>query len=342
MPAPSSSWSESIPDGEAAEHEALAARLVALQRRRATQNPLGRTLHYKAHGAPTGWLEVLPDLPAWARVGIFAKPSRHDVVVRFSNGNGAPLKDNAPDARGMAVKVLGVPGKKLIPGMEDATTQDFLGILNPTMPLATPAEFVALVEASAGSPLLLLPKIIGIVGLGRTGPTLKKLQAGLSRPVPSMCEMTWQTPVPIRWGEMAVKYSFVPVHSRAPASPVDAKDPDRLRSDLTARLLADEVVFELRIQPFVDAQRTPIEDPTVLWDESVSPWVPVARLRLPKQDLASAEAERIAAEVEKMSFDPWHAPVEFRPLGAINRARAVAYRESVKSRGCAPEPVGKI
>jgi len=32
------------------------------------------------------------------------------------------------DARGLAVKVLGVPGKKLIPGLEAAPTQDFLAI----------------------------------------------------------------------------------------------------------------------------------------------------------------------------------------------------------------------
>jgi len=30
--------------------------------------------------------------------------------------------------RGLAVKVLGVPGKKLIPGLEAAPTQDFLAI----------------------------------------------------------------------------------------------------------------------------------------------------------------------------------------------------------------------
>jgi hypothetical protein len=39
-----------------------------------------------------------------------------------------------------------------------------------------------------------------------------------------------------------------------------------------------------------------------------------------------------------MSFDPWHAVEELRPLGAMMRARAIAYRESVIERQAAPEP----
>ncbi len=42
--------------------------------------------------------------------------------------------------------------------------------------------------------------------------------------------------------------------------------------------------------------------------------------------------------MEKLSFDPWHALEELRPLGAMMRARAPAYRESVIARGAAPEP----
>lgn len=340
MASPSRDWSESVPDGEAAELEALAARLVALQRRRAEKNPLGRALHYRATGAPRARLEILGELPDWARVGIFAAPGRYDAVVRFSNGNGKPQKDGAPDARGLALKVFGVPGTKLIPGMESATTQDFLGILNSTMPLPTPREFVSLIEAAAGPPVLLIPKIVMLVGLFRAFPTIKRLLAGLSRPVPSLTEVTWHSPVPIRWGEMAVKTCFVPVSSPTPAAIVAEDDPARLSHDLAARLRAGDVIFELRVQPFVDATRTPIEDPTVEWLESVSPWVPVARLVLPKQDLDSDDGRRVAEQVEAMSFDPWHAPVEFRPLGAIMRARGVAYRESVKARGVGPEPVG--
>jgi hypothetical protein len=52
---------------------------------------------------------------------------------------------------------------------------------------------------------------------------------------------------------------------------------------------------------------------------------------------ASAQGKALDAKVAKMSFDPWHAPDEFRPLGAMMRARAVAYRESVIERGATSE-----
>ena len=104
-----------------------------------------------------------------------------------------------------------------------------------------------------------------------------------------------------------MKYGFFPSSFLAPAKPPDEDAADRLSQDLRGRLAAGPVVFELRIQPYIDEARTPIEDPRVLWEDAVS---------------------------------PWHAPVEFRPLGEINRARAVAYRESVIARGASAEPTG--
>jgi hypothetical protein len=37
-------------------------------------------------------------------------------------------------------------------------------------------------------------------------------------------------------------------------------------------------------------------------------------------------------EAEDMSFDPWHALAEHRPLGGINRARRAVYAASLKLR----------
>ena len=84
----------------------------------------------------------------------------------------------------------------------------------------------------------------------------------------------------------------------------------------------------------------PIENSAVEWKETDSPFVSVARLTIPAQDIDSPEGRITANLVEALSFDPWHAPVEFRPLGALMRARNAAYRVSTRSRGAAPEPVG--
>jgi hypothetical protein len=59
-----------------------------------------------------------------------------------------------------------------------------------------------------------------------------------------------------------------------------------------------------------------------------------------RQDVASERGRSIASFVEKLSFDPWHALVEHRPLGAMMRARNHAYRLSTAERGAAPEPDG--
>src|SRR5688572_25269996 len=125
-------WKEQIPDGEAARFEAHAAFLGELQKKRGASD---RALHAKANLGVEAELAVLPDLPEEARVGMFATPRTYQALVRFSNGAGRRQSDKKLDVRGIAVKVLGVDGKKVIPGLEDATTQDFLAIRSPSVPM---------------------------------------------------------------------------------------------------------------------------------------------------------------------------------------------------------------
>lgn len=334
---PATDWSETIPADEAERHERLAVVLRDLQLERAKKRPMGRGLHYKAHGGLRASLEILPDLPGWAKVGIFAAPGSFRAYVRFSNGAGQPQRDKTEDVRGFALKVVGVPGEKLIPGMQDAVTQDFLAILTQTTPFVSAEEFVAVSVAFAGPPWRAPWTLLRATGLRRFLPLLGALKEFVGVKAPSLAEATFYTPAPIRWGDYAVKYSFVPQNAAAAPSE-DDRNP--LRIDLAERLRRGPLVWELRVQPYVNPTATPIEQATVAWDASASPWVPVARLTLPQQDPDSEAGQRLAAEVERMSFDPWHAPVAFRPLGEAMRARSAAYRESTIARGAAPEPDG--
>ena len=52
---------------------------------------------------------------------LFARPGRYRAYVRFSNGASAHQPDGKGDVRGVAIKVLGVAGTKIIPGLETAT-----------------------------------------------------------------------------------------------------------------------------------------------------------------------------------------------------------------------------
>ena len=80
--------------------------------------------------------------------------------------------------------------------------------------------------------------------------------------------------------------------------------------------------------------------PRADWAEADSPFVPVADLIVPQQDITSEQGRRVEQHLERVSFDPWHAPEAFRPLGAMMRARAKAYKHSAIERKSAPEPDG--
>ncbi len=329
---PGTDWKETIPDGEAAQLETFAEELRALQRKRARGGAVtDRALHAKAPAGVEAEFEVLPDLPEPARVGIFATPRRHRAYVRFSNGMGLRQSDRRPDVRGVAVKVLGVPGKKIIPGLEDATTQDFLLIGQAAQPFRDAAEFVWFVRAAA-TPALLLPKLLFRYGPIAGIKLLRRLLAGIATPVASVATTPYYSALPIRFGAHAVHYALAP-HAADGAG----KAATDLGAELAARLARGPVVYDFKIQFYVDDARTPIEDASREWKE---PFVAVARLTLPQQDMNSSRGRRVADFIEKLSFDPWHAPAEFRPLGNMMRARNHAYRLSTIERGAAPEPDG--
>ena len=334
---PSTDWKERIAADEPARLEALAETLRALQRKHAEAGQPLRALHAKGQVCAEAELTVLPDLPEEARVGIFARPATFRAYVRYSNGSGRRQHDGKGDVRGLAVKVLGVPGKKLIPGLEQATTQDFLLIRTPSTPFRDAEEFVWLV-AAAEQPLLLLPRAIGRFGLGRALALLKQLSRGLSAPMPSLATTHYYSALPIRFGTYAVRYALRP-HAE-PAPDGRRRTPDYLRDELAARLAAGPVTYDFRVQFFVDEARTPIEDGSRDWAEADAPYVTLARLTLPQQALDSPRGRALAAFVEKLSFDPWHAPEEFRPLGNLMRARNHAYRLSTAERGATAEPDG--
>ena len=69
----------------------------------------------------------------------------------------------------------------------------------------------------------------------------------------------------------------------------------------------------------------PIEDPSINWKESDSPFITLATINIPIQEFDSEEQ---VAFCENLSFAPWHALPEHRPLGQLNRLRRHAYPAS--------------
>jgi hypothetical protein len=102
-----------------------------------------------------------------------------------------------------------------------------------------------------------------------------------------------------------------------------------LRDAMVAQIGEEEVVFEFLVQRQLDPAKQPVEDSLTEWQESEAPFVRVALLRMPKQDLSSGLDLKVA---ENLSFTPWHSLPEQAPLGGINRMRKVVYETISKYR----------
>jgi len=335
---PSKNWKETIPDDEAARFERYAEQLRDLARARARGGKASRALHAKGNAGVEAQFTVLPDLPEHARVGLFSSPKTFPAWVRYSNGAGARQSDKKGDVRGIALKIVGVDGKKVIPGLEDAKTQDFLMIQSSAQPFSNADDFVWLVTAAA-KPLTLLPRLFGHFGLVAGFRLLKTFMGAINRPVPSLSTSSYYSALPTRFGDYAVRYALIPRVGPATGAKMGSAA-DYLGDELAGRLEEGPVVFDFKIQFFVDDKRTPIEDGAVDWLETDSPYLTVATLTLPTQDAKSERGVAIAEFIEGLSFDPWHAQELLRPLGNMMRARNAAYRLSTRERGAAKEPDG--
>ncbi len=84
-----------------------------------------RSVHAKTHGVLKGELVVRNDLPRHLAQGVFAVPGVFSVLARYSTTPGDILADSISTPRGLALKILGVPGAKL-DGHEGESTQDFV------------------------------------------------------------------------------------------------------------------------------------------------------------------------------------------------------------------------
>lgn len=321
---------EIIADDEVQRFEGYGAWLSALQKERVAKGgKMQRALHVKHQLGVVGSLTV--SAPEALRTGVFAETGKtFPVYVHCTNGGAAHQSDKAPNVRGIALKLVGVEGKKLIAGLENEVTQDFLFLNDPALPFRDPEEFMGFVRAAKGHPALLLPRLLGEVGLGRG---LAILRTALSSAkVSSYATHAFHTCAPLTLGGTAAKLALFP-QPTAPR-PVPSGD-NYLREDLVARVSEGPLSWSLRAQLFVDEQTTPIEDTSVVWS---GPWHELGTFTIPKQDPSSAKGVEISEYVESLSFDPWHALEAHKPLGAIMRARGHAYKASVITRNAAPEP----
>ena len=325
---PSTDWKEKPAADEAQRLARDAQRFAELQQRKSARYGKGRALHRKQLSAARGELQVLDNLPPFARQGLFAEPGPHPVLLRLSNGGMDQASDRQPDIRGFAFKVYGVKGESAL-GNGPAQSQDFSLINQEQFAFPGSAEFVDFVVAASHGNGALLKFLIGRYGLLGGVRRLSGLAKNLGRKFQGFANETFYSAVPMACGPYAVRSRVVPDAGNGSVNPGARDD---WGADFATRLARQPLRYELQLQPFVSEALTPIEDASVNWP---TPYTTVARLSLPQQDRDSAEGKALLAEAEKAVFDPWQALVQHRPLGDVQRARKVIYFESQKGRGAA-------
>ena len=296
------------------DEKAVIAEFIAfLKEASAKRHPTG-TMQRFNQGRDSGCVKaeftVLDNLPADLRVGLFAEPRTFQSWIRFANASSQ--SDTRKDVRGMSIRLADVPGRNLTPG---ATTQDFVLNSHPVMVAANTRDFLALLRALEGNTLRRIGYIV-------THPrTVRRGIASRGHPT-SHLDIGYWSKTPYLFGDgRAVKYAVRPCSATRSILPAELTD-TYLRDAMRAHLDRSEACFDFMVQFQTDGQSMPIEDATVEWSEAVSPFRPVARIRIPRQNIA--EPGR-ASQCEESAFNPWHALAEHRPLGSLNRARREIY-----------------
>ncbi|MEQ9728205.1 catalase family protein [Pseudomonas sp. WHRI 8822A] len=318
---------EQIPANEAAYTEGIIEDAIRVVEQHRDNTRVLRDAHAKAHGCVKVEVTVRTDLEESLRQGVLSEPGKTwQAWMRLSNGNAYPQFDRARDARGMAIKLLDVPGAKLMSSPRHAGDQDFVMFNHPAFFVRDVAEYRSNFAAQADGKKALAffpswdPRTWEIRHLVIA---LKTLSPAPSSPV----ETTYNSIAPFKLGPHNIKYRVIPTPENCPtyAIPKPNTDlPNFLRSALYQQLSLDRMpaCFALQVQRQNPDYYMPIEDPSVEWDEKIAPFETVADIRLPAQDFDSTEQNLFC---DNLSFNPWHALPEHRPIGGINRLRKAVY-----------------
>ena len=280
-----------------------------------------RQIHPKMNGCVKAEFTVEKNLPEHARAGIFKNESSFPAWIRFSNGNTKPLDDNKKDLRGFAIKIMNVPGEKIPLENIKSINQDFILMNTKNFVAKDVKDFYHVLQVVTmlpfeGPVLKKIPYLFKYASIFLNG---TKAKIKCNHPF----ELNYYSTVPYRFGDetMAVKYAVFPSKDNDLSCIQDNNDPDFLRLKMQETLSKNEITFDFCVQFQTDAEKMPVEDPTVEWN---SPFEKVATIKIPKQLFDTAEQNEFG---DNLSFNVWHSLPEHRPIGNFNRSRKIIYEK---------------
>ena len=294
-----------------------------------------RNAHAKSHGILKGELIVAPDLPAYLAQGVSARPTRYPAIIRLSSSPGEISADAKAAARGFALKILNVLGEKVLAN-DSSHSQDFLLVNSPVIAFGNAARYQTLqtlLEANEqsehGCPhrVEVIPPVIDS--------SLKEILTTLAAATSDhILGETFYSMAAIRFGDYVAKVRVVPASAEIKALtgvPIETRDGESVfRDRVVSFFKRNSAQYDLQVQLCTGVSAMPIEDASVEWPETLSPFETVARIVIPVQD-AYSPARRVYGD-DVLSFNPWHAITAHRPLGSIMRVRKLAYEHSSQFR----------
>jgi hypothetical protein len=257
--------------------------------------PAQRAVFRKLHGVAHGRLERRDDVPEAWRVGIFAH-ERLDAWMRFSSDTG-PTDPDLGSMCGIGLKLFGVPGENALGETgetADLIMQNIDRFFLDTAKTMVEFTYAGVVQHDYDAYLARHPDINAVL-------------TDMSAPRGSCLTNTYWAILPFHLGDGIVKYRLVPE-----TAPEDVPDDgnDYLRTDLANRLAEREYRFTLEVQPRTNPATMPLDEANVVWPVDESPYVPVATLVIPRQDIC---APGQADYGQNLSFNIWRVPPPNRP-----------------------------
>jgi hypothetical protein len=291
----------------------------------AGERPSRRDAHAKHHGCVKAEFIVENNLSEEMKFGILKEPGKKfTACIRFSNGSGKPQADSKGDGRGMAIKLLGVSGEKLL--TDEKNTQDFVMINHPVFFIRNLQDYIDFFksqEAEGKGPLKFF-----FPGFNPLKWRLQEFAIATSiqrKKIVSPLEIQYWSMTPYKLGNRAIKFSAKPSVDHISGGTVSSSD-NYLKEAMVEHLKSKEACFDFLVQFQTDADKMPIENSTVEWK---APFLKVATIKIPPQSFDSSEQMEFC---ENLSYTPWHSLPEHQPLGAINRCRKPIYNSISKAR----------
>ncbi|MFJ8962655.1 hypothetical protein ACIRG5_25015 [Lentzea sp. NPDC102401] len=303
----------------------------AESRDRLVKNVAAHSVRASSYGLVRASVDVVAGLPDEYAQGIYAQPHTFPAVLRFSDGLGRIRPGVGFGAVcGVGVKMFDVPGRSLTKDGPDAGTFDLELINSPTFFCNTARDYVAFEALCAELPEVLLAEadrrdwfyrfVTGDGTLPRGDWLWDELFSFVtleSIPHKNLLSYDYWSIGALRHGDYIAKVRLRPAEVSSRSVDHEAGTgtaAESFRAGLVEEAGEREHRFDLQVQLAVALSRTPVHNTSKRWSEQDSPFVTVARILVPRQDI-SMDANLVSADATMIT--PWRSREEHRPLGEI-------------------------